>query len=856
MNIIPPNPLQTVQLIPVYSYLCLLSDFLIDENYLPEMNHTKQIPVINALYKYLDDNRNRQFMKIKLIRNILMRSDLYGGERSEKIDITFVNAMFDYIISSLVFDKYGNIYGFLTEVFRMAENLEIDYILNITRKHLQNASFENEYGDRSILSSLAVNRIYNDIILPLFPRPKTNINLSSFDYIYAQAGLMFLQLGKQNPVYYCDLGECNSISLNYDKLFDEFVITGHLIEKLFLSQNKNLQLLKVFALPALSYYMFNTKYLYAYENIANIISDSNFWRQAYRDLFQYTFDAFNNTNDPLSIRSKFLETICGETVHNYLKFGGEYMFLGNINNFEALREEYRLSLSKVLSRNRIFKDISLHIEDPAFEFNFITKDDINLLENITYVLISKINLNLTFIKSALYIMKILKSNTIRIVGAFDGHTRKLIYVHTVNNQTITGYGYKFMSLSENLTENVYLRTDYELENESLVLLIDDILECEERYIILNTETLKHEPNSFMYNYNNQIRNKNTKVSFSGISIYHDDDNCNNDTYFQYSKDQHVCLRQWNLMTKLGFMENIVKFVQDNTNLSEGEIHTTLSKYTFPDNTSLEWFAENWMENKKLKEPSWYKNYIIDNPQHFNILRYSSRLEKHRIFDTDGIFRIHSIYSYRERRRIEKETSIKNIIKDYNDQKAYFSATFEDYYAVRNYATTGYKRITADTNEAKLMKLALYNLAIRQSDDPIQEYESKLFIVESKRNSDGKNNILLKKTITLQKFTIASTDLETAMRFAVYPADGFINVIYEMKFSGPYIKVKIDQFYNSNEKKIILLPGSEFTVTSNNRIKYIEKLGTVYVLKLEFKHDIMEKYSMYKKIMNEMEQIQF
>lgn len=80
-------------------------------------------------------------------------------------------------------------------------------------------------------------------------------------------------------------------------------------------------------------------------------------------------------------------------------------------------------------------------------------------------------------------------------------------------------------------------------------------------------------------------------------------------------------------------------------------------------------------------------------------------------------RINLFHSKAKRHAIERDVTIEKILKDYNDQKAFFSLTFHDYYAVRNYATTGYKKISGDTNEAKWMKLAFYKIAVRQFDDP-------------------------------------------------------------------------------------------------------------------------------------------
>lgn len=56
-----------------------------------------------------------------------------------------------------------------------------------------------------------------------------------------------------------------------------------------------------------------------------------------------------------------------------------------------------------------------------------------------------------------------------------------------------------------------------------------------------------------------------------------------------------------------------------------------------------------------------------------------------------------------------------------------------------------------------------------------------------------------------------------------------------------------------EKKVILLPGSEFTIKSIDT-KYIEKLGNVLVVELTFVHGCNKKYEWYKNIVKEITRI--
>ncbi|XP_051160957.1 uncharacterized protein LOC127281331 [Leptopilina boulardi] len=1086
------NALETVQLVPIFNYLNILSDFLFIENYLSEIDQTKQIPIVNALYKYLEDNQNNSEKKNKLIRNLLKGSDLYGAKDDEYFDITFVNVMFDYIISSLIFDKYGNIYGFLADVFCRAKNFQITKILNMIRINLENTFFQNEYDDRSSLSNLSVNRIYNDIILPLFPRPKANLSLLSHEYIYAQAGLMFLRPGRINTAY-CNDFESSIANLTEENLFEEYLLIGRVIEKLILTDEKNFEMLKAFALPALSYYISNSNYLFVFENMENIISKSNFWQTAYQELFQYMAKAINdpevnlknnytvkmhlalsNFQSSASLLKTFLEQNCtylavtkeilrlpihlhypesyqckidkplpnlkqffmsqiytiselyesydfqlmqevfpksltdkfdqdqiivkllesdddlsksehspcdilefyftnnktfnyfilkredynvilinnadnqhffqqeikkcfkklsdtsqltkilkttnenmNEFFKNFIKYKklrleSQLIYLDNYyqehkkplknnwwkefglslvpyypclsnmseNNYGSIcasdkikylyacshslgttirsifsknaiyetlnkiltGKKYKFSITNVLNINKIFEDISLHLKNPGFQLTYATKDAIRLLEKIINSLKEKTDFSFTSITSSLSKILTLKSNLYKSIYTIGKNSSRLVFVNTLQNHSNTGYGYKFIFLSANISEIAQLRTGSEFNDERFFCQGD--LEKEKNtFIALNNVSFQPEPNHFMYEINNQLWRRPTKLLFSGISINDYDEKCNEEEKYIY-----VCRRRRLLNEKSNYEKEAVNFIKEKSNLSGNIIHNILAKYTFPDNATLMRFVNDWLKNNSFKEPIWSRDYIIDNPDFLNELRYNLHFENHDISEFEAEFRINSFYTKTVRSKIEEGSSMKRMVKDYNEQRVRYSCTFHDYYAIRNYATTGYRRITGDTQEAKLMKIALYKLALRQSDDHEEQFELKLFRIESKPISIIQN-ISSKQYITLQKFKLAFSNIATATRFVGYPPPGFGNIIYEMIFNGLYERVKIEQYYKTKERNIILLPGSNFQIVDNKTVS-IGGLGKVLKLKLEFLHYYNTKHEWYKNIMNE------
>ncbi|XP_051159204.1 uncharacterized protein LOC127280332 [Leptopilina boulardi] len=1118
------NPLETLQLIPIFSYLNILSDFLFIENYLSEIDQNKQIPIINALYEYIQDYENNTFKKGELIRELLKGSDLYGAKDDEYVDVTFVNVMFDHIISSLVFHKYGNIYGFLANIFRQAENLQIQVVLNRIILDLENASFENEYGDSSTLSFLAVGRIYNDIILPLFPIPKVNLSLLSIDYIYAQAGSMFLRAGRINTNNYIKF-ENNVANPTEDNLFDQYLITGHVIEKLIFTDQKNFEILKSFALPALTYYVFNSKYLFEYENMANLISESVFWQTAYEHLFQFIIKASNDIKVKLnndytlkmhaalsSFQSKvalaktFMDEYCSHLdkeerdsgflfylhypksfycvidkrlpdpnesfknqlnslielykkfnfqlvqeafpkslienlehvkviikllLPNHLEEHGDFLkaeylsydllefsfpdnvsenyyllktedynvilsnaidnsqilkegtmlhieklfntttykilktaeenfslfienfvnykksrlelylnFLGNYQEKNELKNDWwkefglslvpyypclidtsgtnygnicksnkiklffkyendislkainnstqnflsslgtnfksvflkftisktvhkflneqqksRLTLKNLLNKIELFEDICLHIKDPSFQLTFITKDDINVLERIINSLREKFDFSFTSIINNLSNISTLKSNLYKSVGTIGENDSRLIFINTLNIQSNTGYGYKFIFLSDDVSKIAQLRTGYELKDERLFTQ-GDTENAIKKYIALNNVSFKPEPDHSMYEINSKLWRRPTKLMFSGIPIQADDYNekCNDIKNLQIWKIINICRRQQRFNEKSTYEEETIKLITNKTNIPEERIRNVFDKFTFPDKLALTHFINDWLKNNSFEAPLWSRIYKIENSDLLKKLKYDSRFEEHDISNFDGEFRINALYSKAERRQIEEEAPLKNIIKEYNQQKASYSVAFHDYYAIQNYATTGYTRITRDTQEAKLMKIALYKLAIRQSDDPEGEFDLKLFKVETKPIAIAKL-FSTQNNITLQKFTQASPNAGSAIRLGGYPAPGCINILYEMVFSRPYVRAKIEQIYNIKENNVILLPGSSFLIV-DRRMLGIGGLGNVLKLKLMFQHIDNENYFWYKNIMNEIVHIKF
>ncbi|XP_051155635.1 uncharacterized protein LOC127278124 [Leptopilina boulardi] len=294
------TPMNVVQTISMFSYLSTLSDFLLGKNLLNVTNQFQPIPVINGLYHYLNDNNGEnqtiiiEQRKIQLARKLIEGSDLYGAKENEIPDAIFVDSLYKHIITTLVFEKYTNIYGFLVEIVRNSKNTEIKTIHDNILTTLTEETFLNENGKYSKLERLSIFEILKDFIHPLFLKVTSkNINLLSIDYIYAQAGLMFHLSGINLPLLKATEFNENE-EINSTIQFNKYIILAHAVEQLVISKKLDKKVLRIFTLPALFYYTYNKKELLKNVNIGNIMNNSTTTIKAFNMLFTHINQTFVN----------------------------------------------------------------------------------------------------------------------------------------------------------------------------------------------------------------------------------------------------------------------------------------------------------------------------------------------------------------------------------------------------------------------------------------------------------------------------------------------------------------------------------------------------------------------------------
>ncbi|XP_043484481.1 uncharacterized protein LOC122512615 [Leptopilina heterotoma] len=308
------SPLQAVQMVSIFTYLNTLSDVLFVDNLLNETNQYQPIPVVNALYKYFFNLKKIEIEKIefrkrRLARKLIEGTDLYGAKENEILDEAFIDALYRHLITTLVFEKYGNIQGFLLDVVRHSRDLRISTLQEKIITRLSEEEFQSENGFKSQLDFLSIFKIYQDFIQPLFPVAGKDTDLLSVDYIYAQAGAAFRLSTKTESLIVPRKYEHGK---NDD--FNSYVVVGHTIEHLGIAKEIDEAALQVFSLPALFYYVTKRAEKLQGETTAAIVNNPKHVSKALRILFFHLKETFDRVekarNDDYrlqfySARSKF-----------------------------------------------------------------------------------------------------------------------------------------------------------------------------------------------------------------------------------------------------------------------------------------------------------------------------------------------------------------------------------------------------------------------------------------------------------------------------------------------------------------------------------------------------------------------
>ncbi|XP_051159460.1 uncharacterized protein LOC127280488 [Leptopilina boulardi] len=224
--------------------------------------------VVNTLIERLTKSKNETRMKSYILRELPKETDLYGGEKHEKLDMKYVNETFKYIINGVLFPNYSNINLYLAEMIQNSDNLNYSIFKKTVYNHLLQHHFNWEYCSQknytSTLPQLTIKKIFDDYIWSIFPQPEEDMSIMDVKYIYSMVGLNILR----------------STSSDEPNLsFSEYILITRQLDLQHIDNETYKIVLPYFSTAALFFYASKGK------GINKINLNDEFWREAYKILF-------------------------------------------------------------------------------------------------------------------------------------------------------------------------------------------------------------------------------------------------------------------------------------------------------------------------------------------------------------------------------------------------------------------------------------------------------------------------------------------------------------------------------------------------------------------------------------------
>ncbi|XP_051155673.1 uncharacterized protein LOC127278155 [Leptopilina boulardi] len=256
------------QFLSVCHYITLLGTFFHNTNFITFEQQSQPDIVVNTLIEYLTIAKNETRSKHFLLSTILKGTDLYGGEKGEKLDKKYVNETFKYFINGVLFPNYSNINLYLAEMIQNSDNLNYSIFKKTVYNHLLQHHFNWEYCSQknytSTLPQLTIKKIFDEYIWSIFPQPEEDMSIMDVKYMYSMVGLNILR----------------STSLDEPNLsFSEYILISRELDLQHIDNETYKIVLQYYSTAALFFYASKGK------GINKINLNDEFWRQAYKILF-------------------------------------------------------------------------------------------------------------------------------------------------------------------------------------------------------------------------------------------------------------------------------------------------------------------------------------------------------------------------------------------------------------------------------------------------------------------------------------------------------------------------------------------------------------------------------------------
>ncbi|XP_051155588.1 uncharacterized protein LOC127278098 [Leptopilina boulardi] len=256
------------QFLSVCHYITLLGTFFHNTNFITFEQQSQPDIVVNTLIEYLTIAKNETRSKHFLLSTILKGTDLYGGEKGEKLDKKYVNETFKYFINGVLFPNYSNINLYLAEMIQNSDNLNYSIFKKTVYNHLLQHRFNWEYCSQknytSTLPQLTIKKIFDEYIWSIFPQPEEDMSIMDVKYIYSMVGLNILR----------------STSSDEPNLsFSEYILISRELDLQHIDNETYKIVLSYYSTAALFFYASKGK------GINKINLNDEFWREAYKILF-------------------------------------------------------------------------------------------------------------------------------------------------------------------------------------------------------------------------------------------------------------------------------------------------------------------------------------------------------------------------------------------------------------------------------------------------------------------------------------------------------------------------------------------------------------------------------------------
>ncbi|XP_043484591.1 uncharacterized protein LOC122512674 isoform X1 [Leptopilina heterotoma] len=180
------SPVTNNQNFFVCHYITTLGIILNNNNLLSTPVENDTVPVLNALFEYLNKSHNESAAKKHLFKD--MRGKINISDFEELNNFENVNKLYQYIINMGLFAHYGNIADYVSNIYQdnndksfsnLQEILFHDFSNNLTIKNICSLRKESEN-----LNSLAIKRVFVEYVLPVFTeiwKGRKNLNVQRND---------------------------------------------------------------------------------------------------------------------------------------------------------------------------------------------------------------------------------------------------------------------------------------------------------------------------------------------------------------------------------------------------------------------------------------------------------------------------------------------------------------------------------------------------------------------------------------------------------------------------------------------------------------------------------------------------